>query len=99
MGTTYSFDTSALVKRSHVEEGTSHVDMVFAEPDATFIIASITIAELTAAIARLRTLDAIQLAVLLAVKTLSPVPLCSDARLLAAATAEGIAVQDPSAIT
>ncbi len=52
MGTTYYFDTSALVKRYHVEEGTSHVDRVFAEPDATFIIASITIAELTAAIAR-----------------------------------------------
>ena len=46
----------------------------------------------------LRTLDAIQLALLLVAKTLSPVFLCSDVRLLEAARAEGIAVQDPSAI-
>ena len=52
MAATYYFDTSALVKRYHVEKGTSHLDAVFAEPDATFIIASITIAELTVAIAR-----------------------------------------------
>ncbi len=146
MAATYYFDTSALVKRYHVEKGTSHLDLVFAEPDATFIIASITIAEFTAAIARrlaegeitreallrilskfsedviaefwildierhhihdaqqlilrygLRTLDAIQLALLLVAKTLSPVFLCSDARLLEAARGEGITVRDPSTI-
>lgn len=48
----YYFDTSALVKRYHFEEGTAQLDAIFGEPDATFIIASITIAELTSAIAR-----------------------------------------------
>ncbi len=145
MAATYYLDTSALVKRYHVEPGTGYLDAVFAEPDATFIIASITIAELTSAIVRkhaegaislqalrhtlskfaedliaefwildierhhihdaqqltlrygLRTLDALQLALLHATKTLSPILLSSDAQLLAAARAEGIAVRDPSA--
>ncbi len=52
MAATYYFDTSALVKRYHVEKGMSRLDSVFGEPDATFIIASITIAELTSAIVR-----------------------------------------------
>lgn len=146
MAATYFLDTSALVKRYHVERGTAHLDAVFAEPDATFIIASITIAELTSALVRkreegeipreallrilskfsedliaefwildierqhiqdaqelilrhgLRTLDSLQLSLLLVTKALSPVFLCSDVRLLAAARAEGITVQDPSAI-
>ncbi len=54
MAATYFIDTSALVKRYHPERGTTHLDTVFAEPDATFIIASITIAELTSALARKR---------------------------------------------
>ena len=41
MAATYYLDTSALVKRYHVERGTTRLDAVFAEPDATFIIASI----------------------------------------------------------
>lgn len=146
MAATYFLDTSALVKRYHVERGTAHLDAVFVEPDATFIIASITIAELTSALVRkreegeipreallrilskfsedliaefwildierqhiqdaqelilrhgLRTLDSLQLSLLLVTKALSPVFLCSDVRLLAAARAEGITVQDPSAI-
>ena len=146
MPTTYFLDTSALVKRYHLETGTACLDAVLSESDATFLIASITIAELTSAIARkyaereitqealrhtlskfaedliadfwildrerchiqaaqqlilqhgLRTLDSLQLSVLLSVKTLSPVLLSSDARLLAAAEAVGIAVRDPSAI-
>jgi predicted nucleic acid-binding protein len=146
MPATYYLDTSALVKRYHVEAGTRHLDAVFAEPDATFIIGSITIAEFTAAIHRkhvegtiprdtllhtlsrfsedlitefwildvershileaqqlilrygLRTLDSLQLAVLLATRPLSPTFLCSDTRLLTAARAEGIATQDPSTV-
>ena len=145
MPPTYYLDTSALVKRYHPERGTAYLDTVFAEPDATFIIASITIAELTSAIVRkheegdisresllltlskfsedlitdfwildierqhlhdaqqlilrhrLRTLDSLQLSLLLVTRGLSPVFLCSDTRLLAAAKAEGITVQDPSA--
>jgi len=146
MAATYYLDTSALVKRYHVERGTGYLDTVFAEPDATFIIASITIAELTAAVHQkyvgggisqdallhtlsqfsedlitefwildierhhiheaqqlilrygLRTLDSLQLSLLLVTSALSPVFLCSDVRLLAAARAEGITAQDPSAI-
>ena len=52
MAPIYYLDTSALVKRYHVERGTAHLDTIFAEADATLIIASITIAELTSAIAR-----------------------------------------------
>lgn len=147
MAAIYYLDTSALVKRYHVEGGTAHLDSVFAEPDATFIIASITIAELTSAVLRkheegeiprealmktlskfsedlitdfwildverrhihdaqqlilrygLRTLDSLQLSLLLVTRSLSPVFLSSDARLLAAAKAEGITIQDPSATT
>jgi predicted nucleic acid-binding protein len=146
MAATYFLDTSALVKRYHVERGTTYLDTVFAEPDATFTIASITIAELTSAITLkheqgeisrealllalskfsedllaefwildierhhihqaqelilrygLRTLDSLQLSLLLVTKALSPIFLCSDRRLLAAARTEGIAVQDPSTI-
>jgi len=145
MAVTYFLDTSALVKRYHVEMGTTRLDTVFAEPDAIFIIASITIAEITSAIALkheqgetsqealvrtlskfsedliaefwildierhhihqaqelilrhgLRTLDSLQLSLLLVTKALSPIFLCSDRRLLAAATAEGISVEDPAA--
>jgi predicted nucleic acid-binding protein len=145
MPTAYFLDTSALVKRYHLETGTACLDAVFSEADATFLIASITIAELTSAVARkctereitqealrrtlskfaedliadfwildierrhiqaaqqlilrhgLRTLDSLQLSVLLSVKSLSPVLLSSDARLLSTAEAEGIAVRDPSA--
>ena len=146
MPPTYYLDTSALVKRYHPERGTAYLDTVFAEPDTTFIIASITIAELTSAIVRkheegdisresllltlskfsedlitdfwildierqhlhdaqqlilrhrLRTLDSLQLSLLLVTRGLSPIFLCSDTRLLTAAKAEGITAQDPSAL-
>ena len=52
MPATYYLDTSALVKRYHVERGTAHLDAVFSESDATFLLASISIAEFTSAIAR-----------------------------------------------
>jgi hypothetical protein len=145
MAATYSVDTSALVKRYHPERGTAHLDAILAQPDATFIIASITIAELTSALARrreerelseeglrralsklsedlitefwildierhhihqaqelilrygLRTLDSLQLSLLLVSKAVSPIFLCSDRHLLAAARAEGISVEDPAA--
>ena len=45
----------------------------------------------------LRTLDALQLSILLVTKALSPVFLCADRRLLAAAQTEGITARDPSA--
>ena len=146
MSAIYYLDTSALVKRYHPERGTTYLDTVFVEADATFIIVSITIAELTSALVRkqeageiseeglrhtlskfsedlireywildierhhihqaqqlilrhsLRTLDSLQLSLLLVVRDLSPVFLCSDARLLAAARAEGITTLDPSAM-
>ncbi len=146
MAPVYYLDTSALVKRYHVERGTPFLDAIFAEPDATFIIASLTIAELTSAIARrhaegevsqeglvqtlskfaedlitefwildierhhiyeaqqlilrhgLRTLDSLQLSLLVVVRNLSPIFLCSDARLRTAAEAEGIPAQDPATI-
>jgi hypothetical protein len=46
---------------------------------------------------RLRTLDSLQLSLLLVTRGLTPVFLCSDTRLFAAAKPEGITVQDPSA--
>ena len=146
MAPIYYFDTSALVKRYHIERGTAYLDTIFAEPESTFIIASITIAELTSAIAHrhaegeishegllhtlskfaedligefwildierhhiheaqqlilrhgLRALDSLQLSLLLVVKNLSPVSLCSDVRLQGAARAEGVTVQDPATI-
>jgi predicted nucleic acid-binding protein len=52
MAATYYLDTSALVKRYHVERGTRYLDRIFAEPDATFTIASIAIVEVTAAVHR-----------------------------------------------
>lgn len=146
MAAIYYLDSSALVKRYHDEPGTPYIDAIFAERDATFVISSITIAEVTSALARkhiegtissqalhdalsmlaedliadfripdieryhihdaqhiilrhrLRTLDALQLALLRVTKPLSPAFLSSDARLLVAAQAEGVTVRDPSAI-
>jgi len=48
----YFFDTSALVKRYHSEDGTERVDQVFSEADGPLIISNITIAEFTSAFAR-----------------------------------------------
>jgi predicted nucleic acid-binding protein len=48
----YFFDTSALVKRYHVEEGSEKVDEIFNDPEGIFAIASITIAEFTSVFAR-----------------------------------------------
>ena len=52
MAATYCFDTGAPVKRYHRDSGTAHLDTVFGEPDATFIIARVAIAELPSALAR-----------------------------------------------
>jgi len=48
----YFFDTSALVKRYHIEDGTDRIDQVFSEADGPLIISNITIAEFTSAFAR-----------------------------------------------
>jgi predicted nucleic acid-binding protein len=48
----YFFDTSALVKRYHVEEGSEKIDEIFNDPEGIFAIASITIAEFTSVFAR-----------------------------------------------
>ncbi len=141
----YYFDTSALVKRYHVEPGSETVDQLFAEPEAAFLIANITIAELTSALVRklqeglmtrpvldhvlsafaqdlltdfwiidlervhvlhsrelilkhhLRTLDGLHLAVLLALRELSPTLVCSDQKLIEAAEKEQIQIIDPEA--
>jgi len=48
----YFFDTSALVKRYHVEAGSEKVDEIFNDTEGVFTIASITIAEFASAFAR-----------------------------------------------
>jgi len=45
----YFFDTSALVKRYHVETGSEKVDEILNNPEGIFVIASITIAEFVSA--------------------------------------------------
>jgi len=49
---TYFFDTSALLKRYHQEPGSGKVDEIFSQQEGSFVIASITIAELTSAFVR-----------------------------------------------
>lgn len=48
----YYVDTSALVKRYHVEAGSEHVDRLFADPDAILVTANFTLTELTSALDR-----------------------------------------------
>lgn len=48
----YFFDTSALVKRYHVETGSEKVDELFNDPESVFAISNITITEFTSAFAR-----------------------------------------------
>ena len=48
----YFFDTSALVKRYHVEAGSETVNALFDNPDAVFVVASITITEFVSAFTR-----------------------------------------------
>ena len=48
----YFFDTSALVKRYHVEAGSETVNALFDDPDAVFAVASITITEFVSAFTR-----------------------------------------------
>lgn len=49
---TYFFDTSALLKRYHQEPGSAKVDEILSQPEGSFVIANITIAELTSAFVR-----------------------------------------------
>jgi uncharacterized protein len=46
----YFFDTSAIVKRYHLEDGSGIVDSLFAEPEAEFIISDISIIEFYSAL-------------------------------------------------
>ncbi len=48
----YYVDTSALVKRYHVELGSDHVDRLFADPASILLTANLTITELTSALDR-----------------------------------------------
>lgn len=48
----YYVDTSALVKRYHIEPGSQRVDELFADPTATFLTANIVLPEITSALAR-----------------------------------------------
>ena len=48
----YYLDTSALVKRYHVESGSERLDQLFADSASTFITANITFAELISAFDR-----------------------------------------------
>ena len=41
----YFFDTSALVKRYHVEAGSAEVDRLFNDPEGNFVISSLMITE------------------------------------------------------
>lgn len=45
-------DTSALVKRYHVELGSEWIDRLFADPDAALVIADFALTELTSALDR-----------------------------------------------
>ena len=137
------FDTSALVKRYHVERGSQNVNGLFKNAEDTFLIANITLSEITSAFVRkfnageiteeklkhflseiaqdivyevamleieqshirlsqsliikhnLRALDGIQLAVVLSLKSMNPLFVCSDKHLLGAAKTEGINVLNP----
>ncbi len=48
----YYFDTSALLKRYIVEDGSTWVRTTFAEPDADIVVSQLTIVEAVAALAR-----------------------------------------------
>lgn len=48
----YFFDTSALMKRYHVETGSETVNGLYDRPDAVFAVASITITEFVSAFTR-----------------------------------------------
>ena len=50
----YYFDTSALVKRYHLEQGSERMDQLFADPTASLLTANITLTELTSALDRKR---------------------------------------------
>ena len=48
----YYIDTSALVKRYHVEHGIARIDQLFADPTSGFVTANITLSEITSALDR-----------------------------------------------
>jgi predicted nucleic acid-binding protein len=48
----FLFDTSALVKRYHVEAGSDKVDDIFDNPDSVLIISELALVEVTSALQR-----------------------------------------------
>ena len=48
----YFFDTSALVKRYHIEAGSEKVNELFDNPEGIFVITSIAVTEFVSALAR-----------------------------------------------
>jgi len=46
----FLFDTSALVKRYHVEVGSDKVDEIFDDPDNVLIISELALVEVTSAL-------------------------------------------------
>lgn len=139
----FFFDTSALVKRYHIEPGSGEVDRIFNDSEGAFAISNITITEFTSALTRklnkgdisqedlahalsefskdvisefwiidlershinhsvalvmkhnLRTLDSLQLAILLSIRNSNPTLVASDKALELAASAEGVNVINP----
>ncbi len=51
---TYFFDTSALIKRYHTEQGTDSVDRIFDNPCNSIVICSISLAEVMSALNRIK---------------------------------------------
>ena len=50
----YFFDTSALVKRYHVEPGADRVNAIFGDPDNVLIISELALVEMASALQRKR---------------------------------------------
>lgn len=104
----YYIDTSALVKRYHLEQGSDRVDQIFADPASILSTANLTITELTSALDRKfqgGLLSKQGLTHVLSVaardlleefwKELEPILVSADQRLLSAAQQEGLQILNP----
>jgi predicted nucleic acid-binding protein len=84
----YFFDTSALVKRYHIEAGSEKVNELFDNPEGIFVITSIAVTEFVSALAR-------KLSVFLDISSLNPVMVTSDEALFNAFIKENVSVIKP----
>jgi predicted nucleic acid-binding protein len=94
----FYIDTSALVKRYHVELGSDQMDRLFADPAASLVTANLAITELTSALDRKCQDGALTregLTQILAVAAQDLLLVSADARLLQAADREGIELFNP----